>query len=213
MSASLESLRQQLAARFPTATRSAGRTLATGWPPLDDPTGGGLPLGALTEIVGAAPSCGVSLLWQQLLTSTRTARTRVALVDAFDEFDVASCPANLLAHLVWVRCHNVTEALAATDLLARDANFGLVLLDLRHASLRELRRIPATAWYRLQRAVEPAELALVVATPATCVPSAQLRFEFARTAALPDLDRERATLAAELAPALQRQRRHFAATG
>lgn len=213
MSASLDSLRQQLAARFPTAMRPAGRTLVTGWPALDDPAGGGLPLGALTEIVGAAPSCGVSLLWQQLLTSTRTARTRAALVDALDEFDAASCPADRLAHLVWVRCHNITEALAATDLLARDANFGLVLLDLRHAPLRELRRIPSTTWYRLQRAVEPAELALVVATPATCVPSAQLRFEFARTAALPDLDRERTTLAAELVPVLQRQRRHFAATG
>ncbi|WP_348253281.1 hypothetical protein, partial [Salmonella enterica] len=81
-------------------------------------------------------------------------------------------PADLLAHLVWVRCRSVTEAVAATDLLARDANFGLVLLDLRHAPTRDLRRVPSTAWYRLQRAVEPTDLALVVATPAASVPSA-----------------------------------------
>jgi hypothetical protein len=130
-----------------------------------------------------------------------------------DEFDAASFPADLLAHLVWARCRGVTDALAATDLLARDANFGLVLLDLRHAPLRDLRRVPSTAWYRLQRAVEPTDLALVVATPAACVPSAQLRLELGRTAALDELERERTVLAATLVPALQRQRRSLAATG
>ena len=63
---------------------------------------------------------------------------------------------------------------------------GLVLLDLRHAPLRELRRVPSTSWYRLQRAVEPADLALVVATPTACVPSAQLRFELEQAATLGD---------------------------
>jgi len=67
-------------------------------------------------------------------------------------------------------------ALAATDLLTRDANLGLVVLDLRDLTERELRRTPASFWYRLQRAVEPADLALVVITPRATVPSAQLRF-------------------------------------
>ncbi len=206
-------LRQQLAARFPTAQRALGRALVTGIPAIDEATGGGLPLSAVTEIVGAAPSCGVSLLWGQLLAATRAAQTRAALVDAFDEFDATSFPADLLAHLIWARCGGITEALAATDLLARDANFGLVLLDLRHAPLRELRRVPSTSWYRLQRAVEPADLALVVATPAACVPSAQLRLELDHAAALDELARERAALAADLAPVLQRQRRSLAAAG
>lgn len=214
MSASeqLAHLRQQLAARFPTAQRAPGRALATGVPAIDEATGG-LPLSAVTEIVASTPSCGVSLLWGQLLAASRAAQTRAALVDALDEFDATSFPADLLAHLVWARCRGVTEALAAADLLARDANFGLVLLDLRHAPLRDLRRVPSTSWYRLQRAVEPTDLALVVATPAACVPSAQLRLELDLSATLDDLERERATLVTELAPVLQRQRRTLAATG
>ncbi len=212
-SASLAALRQQLAARFPTAQRAPGRTLATGLAALDEPTGGGLPLGAVTEVVGSAPSCGASLLWGQLLAATRAAQTRAALVDALDEFDATAFPADLLAHLVWARCRGVNEALAAADLLARGANFGLVLLDLRHAPLRDLRRVPSTAWYRLQRAVEPADLALVVATPAACVPSAQLRFELEPSADFAALDAPRATLTAQLAPVLQRQRRTLAAAG
>lgn len=211
-SAQLAALRQQLAARFPTAQRAHGRAFATGIPTIDETTGG-LPLSAVTEIVGSAPSCGLSLLWGRLLAATRAAQTRTALVDALDEFDAPSFPADLLAHLVWARCRGITEALAAADLLARDANFGLVLLDLRHASLRELRRVPSTSWYRLQRAVEPTDLALVVATPAACVPSAQLRLELDRATTLGDLECERAVLAAGLAPVLQRQRRVLAATG
>lgn len=217
-SAQIIALRQQLAARFPTAQRAPGRVRATGLAAFDEPTGGGLPLGAVTELVAASPSCGLSLLWGQLLAAARHAQIRVALVDALDEFDAASFPADLLTHLVWARCRGVSEALAATDLLARDANFGLVLLDLRHAPRRELRRVPSTTWYRLQRAVEPADLALVIATPAACIPSAQLRFELESPApdsvtALADLERERAALLTELAPVLQRQRRSLAAAG
>ncbi|MBA4137934.1 MAG: hypothetical protein C0518_11500 [Opitutus sp.] len=207
----LASLRQQLAARFPTTTRAAGRALATGIAAIDDATAGGLPLGAVTEIVASAPSCGVSLLWGQLLAAARAAQLRAALVDAGDEFDATSFPADLLAHLVWVRCRSVTESLAATDLLARDANFGLVLFDLRYAPVRDLRRVPSTSWYRLQRAVEPTDLALVVATPTACVPSAQLRLELDQSTQFDDLERERAVLTSQLTPQLQRQRRSLAA--
>ena len=62
-----------------------------------------------------------------------------------------------------------------TDLLARDANLGLVVLDLRHAPEAELRRIPNRQWYLLQRAVEATDLALVIITPRILVSWAQLR--------------------------------------
>ncbi len=205
-------LRRQLAARFPTAERPPPRALATGLPALDA-VAGGLPGGAVTEVVAAAPSCGVSLLWHALLAAARAARVRAALVDADDAFDAASFPADLLAPLVWVRGRSVAEALAAADLLGRDANFGLVLLDLRHAAPRDLRRVPSTAWYRLQRAVEPAGLVLVAATPAAVVPSAQLRLVLDRPGTLADLEVERPALLAGLAPGLQRLRRTLAAAG
>jgi hypothetical protein len=200
----LAELRRKLAERFPTAPRAAARALHTGLAAIDD-TAGGLPLGAVTEIVCTAPSCGSHLLLEQLLAATRATRARVALVDAADSFDPSSFPVDLLAHLVWVRCTPAT-ALSAADLLTRDANLGLVVLDLRHAAERELRRTPASFWYRLQRAAEPTDLAVVVITPRSTVPSAQLRLTLNTSHAAAVLAADRPALSNALAPALQRQR-------
>src|SRR5512145_954298 len=123
--AKLTALRHLLAERFPTVPRTTGRVLGTGIPAIDEATGG-LPLGALTELVCAAPSCGGHLLFGQLLAATRATRTRVALIDSTDSFDPASFAEDLLPHLVWVRCAGTAMALSAADLLARDANLGLV---------------------------------------------------------------------------------------
>lgn len=183
-----------------------GQVLPTGLAAVDEVLGGGLPQGAVTEIVGAVPSCGSQLLFAQLLVASREARQRVALVDADDAFDPASHDPDLYRHLVWVRCAGVTPALQATDLIVRDANFGLVVLDLRHAEARTLRRTPSTLWYRLQRAVASSALVLLVLTARPTVPSAQLRLELARSFVLDALAAERAGLAARLAPVVQRQR-------
>lgn len=201
----LAELRRRLAERFPTAPRTPGRVRATELPQWDKLTGG-LPLSALTEIVCAAPSCGSHLLLTQLLSVTRKRRQRVALVDSTDGFDPGSVAADLLVHLLWVRCAGTVPALQATDLLARDANFGLVVLDLRFAPENDLRRIPGPQWYRLQRAVEPTDLALVVFTPRAFVPSAQVRFTLSVSHPPVALERERPALIAQLAPTLQRHR-------
>ena len=208
----LAALRQLLAERFPTVPRTTGRVLPTGIPAVDDVTGG-LPLSAITEVICAAPSCGGQLLIGQLLTATRATRTRVALIDGTDSFDPASFDEDLLAHLVWVRCASTTAALSAADLLARDANLGLVILDLRRAPEADLRRTPSTQWYRLQRAVEPTDLALLVETPRASVPSAQVRFKLPTSHGASALDHERAALAAALTPTIQRQRVQTAAAG
>jgi hypothetical protein len=206
----LAALRHLLAERFPTVPRTAGRVLPTGIPTIDDVTGG-LPLSALTEVICAAPSCGGHLLIGQLLAATRATRTRVALIDGTDSFDPGSFDEDLLAHLVWVRCASTSAALNAADLLARDANLGLVVLDLRHAPEADLRRTPSNQWYRLQRAVEPTDLALLVETPRASVPSAQVRFQLNNPHSADALDRARAVLIAELTPTLQRQRVQAAA--
>ena len=206
----LAQLRHQLAQRFPTVPRTVGRVLPTGIAAVDRATGG-FPLGAVTEIVCAAPSCGGQLFLAQLLDVTRRASQRVALIDSTDSFDPGSFPADQFVHLLWVRCLNTTTALQAADLLARDANLGLVVLDLRRAPESDLRRIPGPQWYRLQRAVEPTDLALVVETPRASVPSAQVRFALQASHDFRTLECERPRLAAELTAALQRQR--HAATG
>jgi hypothetical protein len=201
----LAKLRHLLAERYPAAPRTVGQILRTGLPALDEVVGG-LPQAAVTEIVCATASCGGHLLLAQLLAITRTARQRVALVDANDSFDPDSYPPDLLAHLLWVRCPAVAAALSAADLLTRDANLGLVVLDLRHAGESELRRTPSTFWYRLQRAVESTDLALVIETARPMIPSAQLRLRLATPHSFNAVDRERPALIAELTPAVQRQR-------
>jgi hypothetical protein len=208
----LIALRHLLAERFPTVPNTAGgaldpgeRVLATGIPALDEPVGG-LPLSGVTELICTAPSCGSELVIGELLAATRAARTRVALVDGSDSFDPASFSDDLFAHLLWVRCRSTAEALQAVDLLARDANLGLVILDLRRAGEAELRRTPATQWYRIQRAVEPTDLALLVETPGPTVPSAQLRFVLDIPHGVTALETVRRHVASHLAPRLQRRR-------
>ena len=137
---------------------------------------------------------------------TQAITSPAVILDSTDSFDPTSFAEDLLLHLVWVRCAGTAMALSAADLLARDANLGLVVLDLRRAPAADLRRIPSTQWYRLQRAVEPADLALVVETPHASVPSAQVRFELTAGLDVTALDRERTALVAELAPTLRRQR-------
>jgi recA bacterial DNA recombination protein len=205
----LVALRELLARRFPQASQAPRtRTLATGIRAIDD-AAGGLPIGALTEIVCSAPSCGGMLLLSRVLEVCRAQRLRVALVDGSDSFDPQSSTQDALAHLVWVRCQQVRQAMQAADLLVRDANFGLVMVDVRRLSERELRQEPATLWYRLQRAAEQNELSLIVETPRALVPSAMLRFVLPQSFGLTDLDSPRAVLTDVVAVELQRQRRQL----
>lgn len=201
----LSSLRQLLAARFPQTERNAAHVVATGLEAFDETTGG-LPCGAVTEIVCAAPSCGGQLLIGELLRAQRAVRGRVALIDGADEFDPQSWPEDWLRQLVWVRCRDAATALRAADLVSRDANFHLVIVDVRGATAGELRQVPASFWYRLQRTAEPADLALVVLTARPLVPSAQVRWELTASHALPALHASRPALAAQLAPRIHRQR-------
>jgi hypothetical protein len=67
------------------------------------------------------------------------------------------------------------EAVKAADLLLRDGNFPLVILDLVLNPANELRKIPQTSWYRLQRLVEPVTTAFLVLTRRSMVSSAQVK--------------------------------------
>jgi hypothetical protein len=208
--ANVAALRQLLAERFPSAPRTAAGVLATGLPAIDDVCGG-LPRGALTELVCTAPSCGGQLVIGQLLRSTREERQRIALIDAADEFDPQSWPPEYLSHLVWVRCRSSQEAMQVADVFARDANLGMVVLDLRHAPEKELRRIAASLWYRLQRAAEQSNIAFMIETPRALVPSAQLRFSLDQPGTLTAQETPRHEVALQLELHAQRQR--IAASG
>jgi RecA/RadA recombinase len=201
-------LRELLARRFPQAATARTRCVPTGIPAIDEASGG-LPIGAVTEVVCQAPSCGGMLLLARILEVSRSQRLRVALIDGTDSFDPQSFSPDTLAHLVWVRCQEMRQVMQAADLLVRDANFGLVMIDLRRQPERELRQEPPTAWYRLQRAAEQNELALLVETPRPLIPSALLRFSLGGSFSLEDLESPRALLADSVAVELSRQRRQL----
>jgi hypothetical protein len=199
-------LRQLLAERFPPSRPRPAELLPTGISALDEAIGGGLPAGGLTEVVALGPSSGGQLFISRLLAATRSTRGRAALVDGRDAFDPPSHEPETLRHLLWVRCRTFAEAMQAMDILVRDANLALVMADLRDFDPRECRRLPVTAWYRLQRAAEQTGLAALILTPAALVGGAQLRLALRDGFHLGDFDEERGRLIERLPFEVQRSR-------
>jgi len=179
-------LRKLLAERFqqpPTLTRGQINV-----PLLERTLEGGLRNGAITEIVSANPSAGSALLIHSLLQIAQRDRFFLALVDGRDSFDVYD--AGSLQHLLWVRCEKANKAVKAADFLLRDGNFPVVILDLVLNPADELRRIPATSWYRLQRLVEPTPTAFVVISRHNMVASARTKIVLENRWSLADLSRD-----------------------
>ena len=147
----------------------------TGLSFLDQTIGGGLPKGAITELISPQVSAGSASLIHALLHAAHRDRYFLALIDGRDSFDPQPLGNACLRHLLWVRCNKVFEAIKAADLLLRDGNFPLVIVDLVLNPPEELRKIPQTSWYRLQRLVEPISAVCLVLTRQSMVGSAQLK--------------------------------------
>ena len=191
-------LRKLLAERFPQEPLPAASRLETGLPIFDQALAGGLPRGAITELSATRPQAGTATLFAALLERARRERYFIALIDGRDSFDPAAVSEAALRHLLWVRCHQAREALQAADLLLRDGNFPLVVLDLVLNPATELRRIPQNNWYRLQRLVEPAPTAFLVFTAQPMISSAQAKLALENLWTLPQLEEPTAELAGML---------------
>ncbi|MDQ2868269.1 MAG: hypothetical protein M3R59_07660 [Verrucomicrobiota bacterium] len=183
-------LRQLLAERFAQPVIFSGSPQSTGIPGLDNVTGGGLHPGLITEIISPRLSAGSALLIHALLLSAMQQRTFVALIDGSDSFDPQTAGSALLPHLLWLRCHHASEAVKAADLLVRDGNFPLVMLDLILNSADELRKIPSAHWYRLQRLVEPAPTALLVLSQHHLVAGVRMQLVLEQRWTLDELERD-----------------------
>lgn len=150
-----------------------------GWPTgiskLDERLGGGFPQSAISEVIAPRFGCGSALLILQLLRRAAWQNQFVALVDGRDSFDVAGVEQKTLAHLLWIRCHKAEEAVKAIDLVLRDGNLPVVLLDLALNPAAELRKIPAPTWYRFQRIVEQSAATFIVLTPRAMISPAEVR--------------------------------------
>ena len=168
-------LRNLLAERFPHPELATTERFRTGQALLDSVTGQGLPKGAITEISSPQLSAGSASLIAGLVQAAGASRYFMALIDGRDSFDPTPLGHACLRHLLWVRCHHAAEAVKAADLLLRDGNFPVVLLDLVLNRPNELRKIPQPNWYRLQRLVEPTATACLVLSRQSMVASAQLK--------------------------------------
>ncbi len=146
---------------------------ATGLPVLDDH---GLPRAALTEIVSSpAAGPGGGLLLYGLLNAALHKGERVILIDGTSGFDPRGLPQAALNRLLWTRCRTAWEAVKAADLAVRDGNVPLVVLLLMLQAPAELRRVPATAWHRLQMLCEKSAVTLLAFTPQAQIGCARLR--------------------------------------
>jgi hypothetical protein len=103
--------------RFPAALspvpRTVRETASTGIAEVDQLLGGGLPVGAISEITGPVFSGRTSL--SLAFVAARTQEDRVcAWIDAHDAFDAESAAANgvALRQLLWVRCQRRGAGLA-----------------------------------------------------------------------------------------------------
>jgi hypothetical protein len=189
-SSKIVDLRNLLAERFPQSLLPPAARVNSGLSGLDQATEGGLPKGAITELISPHLSAGSGLLIHALLRAAHRDRYFLALIDGRDSFDPEPLGNARLRNLLWIRCRKVIEAVKAADLLLRDGNFPLVILDLVLNAVDELRKIPQTSWYRLQRLVEPAPTAFLILTRRSMVSSAQLKLVLENSWTLEDLDRE-----------------------
>lgn len=175
VSARIIDLRKLLAERFPRPSLTIATRLITGLPFLDEPIGGGLPRGAITELISPQTSAGSALLIRALIHSARRNNYFLALIDGRDSFDPCGLDNPSLRHLLWLRCSKAYETIKTADLLLRDGNFPLVIVDLVLNAPEELRKIPQMNWYRLQRLVEMVPSACLILTRYEMVGSAQLK--------------------------------------
>jgi hypothetical protein len=195
-------LRARLAEEAPAPPRPR-EVVPTGVAAFDEGAGGGLPRGAVVEISGSGGGC--SLFLSALLETAVREKWHVALVDGADQFEPADWDAGLLRRVLWVRCREARKALRATDLLLRDGNLPLVVLDFHGVPDRQLRHVPTNAWHRFQRVVEESGVALAVLTRRPMVEGARVRVETEGMLGLGAMRVKRRELAAGLSLRVRRK--------
>ncbi|MEZ5304888.1 MAG: hypothetical protein R3F11_30200 [Verrucomicrobiales bacterium] len=195
-SAKIVALRELLRERFPEAQRAKGRAapeeaMALGIASLE---AAGVLRGSITEIAGP-PGSGGALVIAGVLEKAAAAPGGgyAALIDAADAFDPPSFGEAACARLLWLRCRGAAQALKAADLILRDGNLPLALLDLQFSPERELAKLPSAAWFRLRQLAERGGTALLALTPKRLIPAARLRLSLGgKPISIGQLEAERA---------------------
>lgn len=215
-----------LAPRIPSALTPAPRILRpvapTGVPGVDALLDGGLPLGAMTELVGPESSGRTSLALSFLarMTCTGNVCAWVDVTDALDPESAAAAGVDL-ARLLWVRCGvqrnhlpdkrsrpwtRMEQALRATDLLLQTGGFRAVVLDMGGIAPEHALRVPLATWFRYRTAAERTQAGVLLLTQHACAKSASellLRFHAGQARA------DEATVFTGIDHAVEVERRRF----
>lgn len=154
--------------------------IPTGMARADEQLGGGLPRGAISEIVGPRSSGRTGLVLALIAQVTR-ANEVAAYVDVTDCLDPRSAEeaGAVLERLLWIRCDpdgrghrrpgpgadGTDAAWQAANLVATAGGFGVVAIDLGGLAERQLAAWQRKPWLRLKHAVEHTPTALIVLSP------------------------------------------------
>lgn len=205
---SLASLRKHLRDRFPEShaiPAPAPPPSLTGIPCVDR---AGAEAGTLCEIVASGPSSGLGLLLHGLIESREeTLRQPVALIDGSDSLEPQGLSHEARDRLLWLRCHEVEQALRVADLLLRDGNLPRVLLDVSSCGKGRLQRIPASSWHRLRLLAESSGAACLVFVSFPLVPGVHWRLTLEATLPPAALEESRESLLSSLPGRVERRRR------
>jgi hypothetical protein len=201
-SAKIIQLRQILAQRFALPAPTPTLFVSTGLPRFDQALGGGLLRGTITQLVAPLPSSGSSLILNGILHGLQQQAQLAAFVDGANCFE----PVSTTNHFLWVRCQHAAEAVKAADLLLRDGNIPVTILDLKQNSAAELQKIPGQTWYRLQRITEEMQTTLFLLTRHPMAASAGVTLQVSSALALKDLSTFSSDLIASLSFEVHRRK-------
>jgi hypothetical protein len=159
---------------------------------LDRGLAGGLPRGQVSEVVGPASSGRTSVAWAALAAATRRGESVALIdtFDRFDPPTAHACGLEL-SRLLWVRGQAVSKtsgaidpawlpgvravtgpgtfvervidrAIKALNLVLQSGVCTLVVIDLIDVPPAALRRLPASTWFRIERAIEGSDTAVLI---------------------------------------------------
>jgi hypothetical protein len=151
-----------------------------------------LPRGQVSEVIGPASSGRTSLAWAALGAATRRGESVALIdtFDRFDPPTAHACGIEL-SRLLWVRGQAVSKTSGAVDpawlpgvravggpgtfvervidralkslnLVVQSRVCTLVVIDLVDVPATVLRRLPAATWFRIERAIEGSDTAVVI---------------------------------------------------
>ena len=160
--------------------------------PQGNAVGGGLPRGQVSEVVGPASSGRTSVAWAALAAATRRGESVALIdtFDRFDPPTAHACGMDL-SKLLWVRGQAVSKTSGAIDpawlpgvravtgpgtfiervidraikslnLVVQSGVCTLVVIDLIDLPATALRRLPASTWFRVERAIEGSDTAVLI---------------------------------------------------